>query len=82
MDLLKQMMENRKMAGLTMQMEKTTISTRSESISKTKSEKEEIERGSRRFRRFIIENKPGKKDVKEHLQAIVDAECESSSEEE
>jgi hypothetical protein len=32
------------------------------------------------MRAFIIEEKPGKKVVKEHLEAIVAAECASSDE--
>jgi len=34
------------------------------------------------MRKFIIAEKPGKKVVKEHLEAIIAQECESSSEEE
>lgn len=34
------------------------------------------------MRDFIIEEKPSKKVVKDHLEAIVDQECVSSSEEE
>lgn len=34
--------------------------------------------GSRAMRKFIIEEKPGKKVVREHLEAMIAAECESS----
>lgn len=37
--------------------------------------------GSRTMRAFIIEEKPAKKCVKDHLDAIIDKECETSSEE-
>ena len=37
--------------------------------------------GSRAMRRFICEEKPSKKVVKDHLQSIVDHACESSDEE-
>lgn len=36
--------------------------------------------GSRAMRKFIIEEKPGKKVVREHLEAMIAAECESSDE--
>jgi len=36
--------------------------------------------GSRSMRAFIIEEKPGKKVVKDHLEAIIAKECESSDE--
>lgn len=38
--------------------------------------------GTRTMRAFIIEEKPAKKVVKDHLEAIIDQECVSSSEEE
>ena len=38
--------------------------------------------GSRAMRKFIIEEKPSKKVVKEHLDAILARACESSSDEE
>jgi hypothetical protein len=34
------------------------------------------------MRKFICEEKPSKKVVKEHLEAMIDAECASSSDEE
>jgi len=45
--------------------------------SKTERAKEHTP-GSRSMKAFIIEEKPSAKIVKEHLQAICDAECESS----
>ena len=36
--------------------------------------------GSRAMRSFIIEEKPGKKIVREHLEAIIAEECASSDE--
>ena len=38
--------------------------------------------GSRAMRKYIIEETPAKKVVKKHLEAIIAAECESSSDEE
>jgi hypothetical protein len=38
--------------------------------------------GSKAMRAFIIEEKPTKKIVKEHFEAIIAAECETSSDEE
>lgn len=35
--------------------------------------------GSKAMRKFIIEETPGKKIVKEHFEAIIARECESSS---
>lgn len=50
---------------------------------KTKAERAaDIPPGTRAMRRFIIQEKPGKKVVKEHLSALIARECESSSEEE
>jgi hypothetical protein len=77
MDLLKSMMENRKskgMDGLILETTKMTITPARKEVEK--------EYGTRRCRRMIIEEKPKKKEVMAHLQAIIDAECESSSEEE
>jgi hypothetical protein len=37
--------------------------------------------GTRTMRTFIIEEKPSKKVVKDHLEAIIDQECASSSDE-
>lgn len=48
---------------------------------KTERAKEHVP-GSKSMRLFIIEEKPTHKVVKEHLQAICDAECVSSSDEE
>ena len=38
--------------------------------------------GTKAMRTFIIEEKPSKKIVKEHFEAIIAAECETSSDEE
>lgn len=37
--------------------------------------------GTKSYRRKIIEEKPAKKKVKEHLEAMIAFECESSSDE-
>lgn len=74
MDLLKNMSANRQVAGLTLQMEKA-------SIEKKEKGKTEAAAGSKAMRKHIIDKKPGKKVVKEHLEAIISQECESSSDE-
>jgi hypothetical protein len=38
--------------------------------------------GTKAMRKYIIDKKPKKKDVKEHFEMIIARECESSSEEE
>lgn len=38
--------------------------------------------GTKAFRNMIIEEKPNKKKVKEHLEGLIAFECESSSDEE
>jgi hypothetical protein len=78
MDLLKTMMANR----ATM-LKVDDPKPRSSSGRKTASKAERakaIGPGTRAMRAFIIEEKPGKKVVKEHLEAIVAAECASSDE--
>jgi hypothetical protein len=47
--------------------------------SKTEKAKEK-EPGSKSMRHFIIEEKPGKKVVKEHFKAIIEQECASDDE--
>lgn len=38
--------------------------------------------GTKAFRKMIIEEKPSKKKLKEHLEGLIAFECESSSDEE
>ena len=77
MDLLKQMIANRaKMAEVH---DPKPRSQSGRKISKTERAKS-IGAGSRAMRSFIIEEKPGKKVVKEHLEAIIAVECASSDE--
>jgi hypothetical protein len=78
MDLLKSMMENRKARG----MDGLVLETTTKLTLKDKPKVDEGEFGTKKYRRYIIENKPKKKKVAEHLQAIIDDECVSSSEEE
>lgn len=73
MDLLKSMRANREMSGLVTQMKNVVV---------TKTDPDEIAAGSKRMRIHIYETKPSKKVVKEHLEAIISKECESSSDEE
>lgn len=66
------MKANRETAGLTIQMQKMAVSKSSD----------EIAAGTKVMRQHIIHEKPSKKIVKEHIEAIIAQECESSSDEE
>lgn len=91
MDLLKGMMERRQKAMMLvpaivgdagMKLEKPK-STPIREGKKTKAQRaEEHEPGTRDMRRFIIDEKPSAKIVREHLNAVIDRELASSSEEE
>lgn len=50
-------------------------------VSKVAKSKEK-DAGSKSMRHFIIEEKPGKKVVKEHFKAIIEQECASESDDE
>lgn len=76
MDLLKNMIANRKVAPPT----DPKPAPRGRKPTKADRAREQTP-GTRTMRTFIIDEKPGKKVVKEHLEAIVAKECESSSEE-
>ena len=79
MDLLKTMMANRQQHGVV-----SDPKPRSKSGRKAPSKSERAKAnapGSKAMRKFIAEEKPSKKIVKEHLEAMIDAECASSSEE-
>jgi len=76
MDLLKQMLHNREVAGVPLPKTKGT----------PKAERTKQYRpGSKMMKNHIIEEKPGKKVVREHFEAIVqkvvDRDCASSSDE-
>lgn len=75
MDLLRTMISNRQSQGLVNEIPKMN-----ELPKPTKQEKPAP--GTKAMRKYIIEKKPKKKDVKEHLEMIIAQECESSSEEE
>jgi hypothetical protein len=78
MDLLKSMLANRQQTpGL--QDPKPRRQTGRRKETKADRAKENVP-GSRAMRKFIIEETPGKKIVKEHLEAMIAAECESSEE--
>ena len=86
MDLLKTMVSNRQSQGLVSASKKEEVviarpvmSSLTPMLSSMAQYKAP---GSRAMRRYIIEETPGKKVVKEHLEAIITAECESSSDEE
>lgn len=81
MDLLKSMLANRNQA-VTLSPTPKPRSGRTGRRTPTKTERaRENCPGSRAMRKFILEEKPGKKVVREHLEAIIAAECASSSEE-
>ena len=74
MDLLRTMLANRQSQGMVYDPKPVADKK------KPKAEKaKQHTPGSKDMRRFIIEEKPSKKVVREHIQAIIDQECESSS---
>ena len=75
MDLLRTMASNRQAQGLVNEIPKAN------ELPKPKSS-EKPAPGTKAMRKYIIEKKPKKKDVKEHFEMIIAQECESSSEEE
>lgn len=79
MDLLKSMMANRQAAPPVDP--KPAPRGRGRKPTKADRAKEQTP-GTRAMRAFIIEEKPSKKVVKDHLDAIIDQECASSSDEE
>jgi len=77
MDILKTMIANRQSAHVV-----DPKPTRSRGKKTTKAERaKEQEPGTRGMRAFIIAEKPSKKVVKDHLEAIIANACESSSDE-
>ena len=79
MDLLKTMIANRAQMP-TVSDPKPRKSKGRKEPTKTEKAKEQTP-GSKAMRKFICEEKPPKKIVKEHLEAIIAAECASSSDE-
>ena len=79
MDLLKSMIANRHAAPPTHDPKPRAQKGR-KAPTKTERAAENVP-GSRAMRKFIIEEKPSKKVVKDHLQSILDRACESSSDE-
>lgn len=80
MDLLKTMLANRAAAPAMVHDPKPAPKRGGRKPTKADRAKEQTP-GTRAMRAFIIEEKPSKKVVKEHLEAIISRECESSSEE-
>ena len=80
MDLLKAMVANRQMARVAPVDPAPRNRSGRKKPSKTEQAKS-IPAGTRAMRSFICEEKPPKKVVKEHLEAMIAMECESSSEE-
>ena len=79
MDLLKRMIVNRHEAGVVSDPKPRSKAGRKKP-SKTERAKA-LTPGSKEMKAFICEEKPNHKIVKEHLQAIVDEECATSSDE-
>ena len=80
MDLLKTMMANRQQYGVVSDPKPRSRSGRK---GPTKTERAKANApGSKAMRKFIADEKPSKKLVKEHLEAMIEAECASSSEDE
>ena len=78
MDLLKAMMANRQAATVVID---PKPSAPERSGKKTKAKKEPTSApGSKAMRHHIIEEKPSKKVVREHIRALIEEECISESE--
>jgi hypothetical protein len=77
MDLLRNMIANRHLAAIP-PVDPKPARRNGKKPTKTDRAKEHVP-GSRTMRTFIIEEKPAKKIVKDHLEAIVERECQSSS---
>lgn len=77
MDLLKNMMANRQAQGLHQQPQPL----KANELPKPKVSSEKPAPGTKAMRVHIIDKKPGKKVIKEHFEAIIAQECESSSDE-
>ena len=78
MDLLKSMIANRQAHPTT---DPKPAGRRGRKPTKADRAKEQTP-GTRTMRAFIIEEKPPKQGVTDHLEAIIDQECISSSDEE
>lgn len=80
MDLLRNMLANREQKGLNL-VKPAEPNGKSKKTGKNV-EGDELVPGTKQKRAEIIEKKPAKKQVIKHLQALIDKECESSSDEE
>jgi hypothetical protein len=85
MDLLKSMMANRQAMSVVVDPRPSADVRSGKKTSapkpKTKPMTGNAVPGSKAMRHHIIEEKPGKKVVREHIRALIEKECESSSEE-
>lgn len=82
MDLLKTMMANRAAAGVVHDPKPRTTGVGGRRRKASKAERAKAQApGSKAMRTFICEEKPSKKVVKDHLEAIIAEECASSSDE-
>lgn len=80
MDLIKAAIANRRAAGADAQPAPKPVKNRGRGPTKAERAKAN-EPGSRAMRKFICDEKPAKKVVKDHIEAIIAQECESSSDE-
>ena len=80
MDLLKTMLANRKSAPVVVDPPRRTSKGGRKGPTKAERAKDHTP-GTKEMKAFIIEEKPSQKIVRDHLQAICDAECASSSDE-
>lgn len=80
MDLLRTMLANRQAQGLVMDPQPSAETGRKAPTKPQKAKSKEA--GSKSMRIFIIEEKPGKRVVREHFKALVEMECTSDSDSE
>lgn len=76
MDLLKTMMTNRQATMVTPAVQPVGMKPSSIGMGIQK----QATPGTRAYRRYIVEEKPGKKVVREHFEALVERVCASSDE--
>ena len=80
MDLLRTMIANRQARGVEV-VDPAPAPKRGEK-KETKAQKaKKVKAGTKDMRHFIIEEKPGKKVVREHFLTLIEQECVSSSDE-
>ena len=81
MDIIRKVEASRQSKGLIDKPMQSAATHGGKKMTKAQRAKEH-EAGSRSMRHFIIEEKPSKKVVVEHFEALIAQECQSSSDEE